>query len=247
MHAPTSARCSPLWPVFYTSEMAHSSTLKQARSILGDDVIGPDELRAALGAVDGIDAAASSVPFHTADLERARENGELLVLRGGHVKGEPLTLLWFIQRFPESFDAATLRKVGYQLRDEWGIELEPLAATDVCKPEWALVRKELLPDTCNLGYDEQDALIDQYSSQRGAPGDFRRRTGIEIAFDLILYYRARDQKLLSKSWDWSSTRTLDGGFLNIGRFNDAGMQVFSYSRAVRHGQLGVCPNRGPNR
>jgi hypothetical protein len=47
-------------------------------------------------------------------------------------------------------------------------------------------------------------------------------------------------------WDWSSSRTIDGGFLNLGRFNDAGMQVFSYSRAVRHGQLGVCPTRDPH-
>jgi hypothetical protein len=227
--------------------MAQSSTVKQARSILGDDIIGPDELRAALGAVEGIDGQASSVPFATADLERARENGELLVLRAGQVAGQPLTLLWFIQRFPEAFDQATLRKVGYQLRDEWGIELEPLAATEICKPQWALVGKEVLPDTRNLGYDEQDALIDQYSGQRGAPGGFRRRTGIEIAFDLIVYQRARAQRLLSNSWDWSSSRTLDGGFLNIGRFNDAGMQVFSYSRAVRHGQLGVCPNHDPDR
>ena len=157
-----------------------------------------------------------------------------------------MTLLWLIQRFPESFDQGTLRKVGYQLRDEWGIELEPLAATETCKLQWALVGKEILPDTRNLGYDEQDALIDQYSGQRGAPGRFRRRTVIEIAFDLILYQRARAKRLLSKSWDWSSSRTLDGGFLNIGRFNDAGMQVFSYSRAVRHGQLGVCPNHDPD-
>ena len=61
--------------------MAHSCSIKQARSILGDDFIGPDELRATLGAVDGIDTRASTVPFLAADLERARENSELLVLR----------------------------------------------------------------------------------------------------------------------------------------------------------------------
>jgi hypothetical protein len=109
-----------------------------------------------------------------------------------------------------------------------------------------LVRKDLLPDTCNLSYDEQDALIDEYGVARGAPGGCRRRRGVEIAFDLLVYQQARGTRLLGKTWDWSSSRTIDGGFLNIGRFNNAGMQVFSYSRAVRHGQLGVCPTRDPN-
>lgn len=239
------ARCSWLLAVFYTAAMAQSTTVKQARAILGDDVLGPEELRAAFGGVDGLEAD-TAVPFTQADLEQARDNGELLVLRAAAVAGAPLTLLWLIQRFPESFDHASLRKMGYQLRDDWGIELEPLAATDTCQPHWALVRKDLLPATRNLTYDEHDALIDAYGVARGAPGCFRRRSGIEIAFDLIVYQRARATRLLSKSWDWSSSRTIDGGFLNIGRFNDAGMQVFSYSRAVRHGQLGVCPTRAAN-
>ena len=225
--------------------MAQSTTVKQARAILGDDVLGPEELRAALGGVDDTEAGAA-VPFTPADLEQARGNGELLVLRAAAVAGAPLTLLRLIQRFPESFDQASLRKMGYQLRDEWGIELEPLAAIDTCRSHWALVRKDLLPDTRNLSYDEQDALIDGYGVAQGAPGCCRRRSGVEIAFDLIVYHRARGTRLLSKGWDWSSSRTIDGGFLNVGRFNDAGMQVFSYSRAVRHGQLGVCPTRDPN-
>lgn len=227
--------------------MAPSTTVKQARAILGDDVLAAEELRAALGAVDGLEGTAASVPFAEADLTSARDHGEMLVLRAPAVAGAPLTLQWLIQRFPDCFDQATLRKVGYQLRDEWGIELEPLAASDTCKAEWALVRKELLPDTLNLSFDELDLLLDQYAAQRGLPGRLRRRAGIEIAFDLVVYQRARGKHLLTNGWDWSSSRTIDGGFLNIGRFNDAGMQVFSYSRAVRHGQLGVCPNRDPDR
>jgi hypothetical protein len=225
--------------------MAQSTTVEQARAILGDDVIGPDELRAALGGVDDLDRTATRVPFSSAELERARNDGMFLILRAGRAAGAPVTLLWLIERFPESFDQNSLRKMGYQLRDEWGIELEPLAATDTCKEQWALVGKDLLPDTRNLTYDEHDAILDQYGAQRGAPGRVRRRSGIEIAFDVIVYHRVRGQRLLGKSWDWSSSRTTDGGFLNIGRFNEAGLQVFSYSRAVRHGQLGVCPNQDP--
>lgn len=227
--------------------MAQCTTLMQARTILGNNVIGLDELRAALGAVEGVDAQrGDTVPFSSADLERAREDDEILVLRAPHVGGEALTLLWLISRFPESFDQGPLRKMGYQLRDEWGIELEPLAATDTCRGQWALVRKDLIPETRNLSYDEHDAILDEYGARRGAAGKFRRRTAIEMAFDVIVYHRARGERLLRASWDWSSSRTMDGGFLNIGRFNDAGMQVFSYSRAVRHGQLGICPNRDAN-
>jgi hypothetical protein len=232
--------------VFYTTSMAHGTTLQQARAILGRDVVGLDELHAALGAVEGIDTdRAAAVPFSIVDLEQAKENDEMLVLRAARIGSEALTLQWLIRRFPDAFDQGPLRKVGYQLRDEWGIELEPLAATATCRPQWALARKDILAETRNLSYDEHVAHIDQYGVRRSAPGRSRRRTAIETVFDTIVYHRVRGERLLASSWDWSSSRTTDGGFLNIGRFNEAGLQIFSYSRAVRHGQLGVCPTLDP--
>jgi len=218
-------------------------TLASAREILGRDVLGPEEIGSAFGPVGDLGPTAATVPFAAEELRRAKSNGELLVLRVPMSRGEPLTLQWLIRRFPGAFNPAFLRKVGYQLKDEWGIELEPLAATETCRSSWALVRKAVVDETRNLDYVAQDKTLAKYAN--GRAGRLRRRTAIEAAFDLIAFQHVRGERLLANAWDWSQSRTEDGGYLNIGHFDEKGLQVFSYSQAVRHGQLGVCPNFDP--
>ena len=36
--------------------------------------------------------------------------------------------------------------------------------------------------------------------------------------------------------------TADGGLLNVGGYTDAGLDVLTYSKAVKHGALGICPS-----
>ena len=51
----------------------------------------------------------------------------------------------------------------------------------------------------------------------------------------------RRSRLLEAAWDWSSTPSADGGLLNVGGFTEAGLDVLAYSKAVKHGALGICP------
>ena len=53
--------------------------------------------------------------------------------------------------------------------------------------------------------------------------------------------RARGLKLLEHTWDWSDTPTADGGFVTAGELSPDGLRVLGYSRAVRFGTLGICP------
>jgi hypothetical protein len=218
-----------------------SLSLDVARSILGNDVLGPAEIATAFGFTP---EQRDSVPFTQSELEAARAAGEMLVLRVPGPAGAPLTIQQKIQRSPQAFDARFLRKMGYQLKDEWGIELEPLALSETCAAGWYLARKTPLEDSLNRSYEEQDAALQIYAKQFGAAAEnVRRRLGVEIVYDSLLYFASRQQRLLDKSWDWSATRTVDGGYLNVGGFGEQGLQVFSYSRAVRHGALGICPTR----
>jgi hypothetical protein len=222
--------------------MPDGVSLQTAREILAVDVLGPEEIRAAFGEAAAIDSSrAGVVPFSVDELRMARREGFMLVLRTARCGDDPITLLWLIRKFPDAFDEAFLRKTGYQLKDDWGIELEPLAAVDAPESGWALARKDVLEETCNVTYEEQDGEVRRYASKSGL-ASLRRRSAIEIAYDLIAYRCARRKRLLENAWDWSLSRTADGGYLNLGHFTDAGMQVFSYSMAVRHGRLGVCPN-----
>jgi len=219
-------------------------SLADARAVLGDDVLGPEEV----GDVFGMQQTAAplpTLPFSRDHLAAARAHGAMLVLRAprdGH--GVPLTILHMLQLLPQAFDQKLLHQMGYQLRDEWGIALEPLAATETCTTGWALVWKDVLRETCNLAYDEQDRVIANYTGVLGT-GDLRRRTAVEAVYDTLLYHAARKTRLLHRSWDWSSSTTLDGGHLNVGGFGEQGMEILSFSRAVRHGQLGVCPTWQP--
>jgi hypothetical protein len=209
--------------------------VSEAHAILGHDVLGADEAHA----VFGVRVEAPPLPFTAEELAAAKTAGEMLVLRLAKDATVPLTLQRMIQHLPQCFDERYLRKMGYQLRDDWGIELEPLADTDTCTFGWALVRKEILDETRNLAYDEQDEVVTRHRV------DVRRRTAVEAVYDTLLHFGARHARLLEKTWDWTKSRTVDGGYLNVGGFGPTGLQVLSFSRAVRHGALGVCPTREP--
>lgn len=226
--------------------MTATTDVQVAKGILADAMIGPDDLRAVFGPIDLVDQSRFvSVPFSVDELDQAKRAGDFLILRAPASDGRAITLLWLIERFPDDFDATALRQTGYLLRTEWGIALEPLAGTETCAPQWALVSREILEASRNQNRTEQVECLHRHAAQRQAEGRVRRRSAIEAAFDLIAVYRLRGERLLGHTWDWSSSRTIDGGYLNVGHFDEQGLQIFSFSEGIRHGELGVCPNVDP--
>jgi hypothetical protein len=217
-------------------------SLGDARGVLREDVLGPEELRMTFGLSD---SSVPPIPLSSEELLAAAQRGEILVLRSDHSPdGAPLTIMSMAERFPQAFDQKLLRQMGYQLKEEWGIALEPLAATETCAAGWAMIGKDILADSRNLTYDEQDVCVRRYAAGVAAPtAAIRRRTAVEAVFDTVVYFTARQRRLLAQSWDWSASRTVDGGYLNVGGFGPAGIQVLSFSRGIRHGALGVCPTR----
>ena len=105
------------------------------------------------------------------------------------------------------------------------------------EPGWVLVAKEPWRETLNLVYDRAEAALEQ----RAGSDPWRRRRAAEIAFDTLAYAAARGRHLLADRWDWSSTSSNDGGLVNVGAFGEKGLDVLSYSKAVKHGALGICP------
>jgi len=117
------------------SDAAVPLSTSQAREILGPDCLTLEEVCGALNlAADAVPAhlrqIGDSVHFSAAELETARADGEILIFRLANDAAGPLTIQRFIERSPELFDPKLLTKVGYALRDEWGITLEPLAKTE---------------------------------------------------------------------------------------------------------------------
>jgi len=218
--------------------------LDAAVRTLGNAVLGPREIAAALGfdplAVLNADeqAAVARLPFGPADLERARGEGEILVLRVPRDPEGPLTLLRLAARVEGALDPAVHKGAGYLLRPEWTIDDQAFAASETCTAGWWLVRRAPLDATLNRTYTEQDAALGA-----APPGRPRRRSAPEIAFDALCWQRVRGERLLAACWDWSRSATSDRGYAALGEFGPTGLRVTAYSRGVRFGTLGVCAQR----
>jgi hypothetical protein len=142
-------------------------------------------------------------------------------------------MLALAERLGGGIDPKAHKGVGYMLRDEWTIDTQPFATRDTCTAGWAFVRRTPVPATCNRAYRAQDDVL-------AGDGQLRRRTAVEIAFDTLAWHRARGERLLATTWDWSSSPSNDQGFAALGEFGDQGLGVIAYSRAVRFATLGVC-------
>src|SRR5262245_24183886 len=223
------------------------STLDDASRALGDAVLGAKEIAGALG-FDPLAtltaeerASVDRVPFTPAELAMARSRGEFLVLRVPRDPEGPSTMLRLAARIAGGLDPRVHKGVGYLLRDEWTVDDQLFATQETCAPGWYLVQRDPLPATLNRAYREQDAVLD--TLEPGRPGVPRRRSAVEIAWDTLLWQRARDERLLARAWDWSRSESADGGLAALGEFGPQGLGVIAYSRAVRFGTLGVCPQR----
>lgn len=201
-----------------------------ARRLFGADLIDSEALRALLG---GDVAGVPAIPFARDVAITARESGCLLVYRPATLlDGTPITLAALATLTRGRSDG----RAGFAGDEPWFVD-DATVNADAVEAGWALVAKEPWRETVNQNYGRgQDAL----RSRAGAL-PWRRRRAPEIAFDVLAYAAARGTRLLEDRWDWSSTQSHDGGLVNVGRFGDAGLDVLSYSKAVKHGALGICP------
>lgn len=208
------------------------STLNRdaAQRLFGDDLLDHGALRALLG--DGVPDV-PPIPFDTKTAEAARETGCLLVYRTAALPdGRPLTLAHLAAHVADRGDGM----VAFAGEDPWFVDDEVVNG-ETPEEGWALVAKAPWPETVGRTFAVGEAAL----ARRAAAEPWRRRRAVEIALDTLTYAAARGVRLLADRWDWSATRTRDGGLVNVGGFTEAGLEVLSYSRAVKHGALGICP------
>jgi hypothetical protein len=222
-----------------------ATSIAEARALFGASFLGPDDVARLLSvtpaSLTSDPRTLETVPFSKTELDAGHARGDLLIFRTAVDGGGSLTLMRMLERFPETVQPQLLKGVGYQLKDEWTVPQEPFAASATCRPGWRLVHRKPVPATCNLNYEQQSAALDRYATSLGAQGKLARRSAIEAIYDTILLMRAHGTHVLEHTWDWSDTPTQDGGYVTVGEFGSDGLRIVGYSRAVRFGTLGVCP------
>ncbi len=224
--------------------------ITEAAEIMGEDFYGPAEIRVAFG-VELAEDEIPPQPFTRAELEHYRQEGFFLVLRTDHdAEGNPLT----IQRLKELYQVDPKdpnQRIFYQ--QDWYEKPEnadPFFTSQTPQTQWALVKKEILPDSTSKQYQAQEQFFQTYAQQQ-APHleqghQIQRREAVDQAYDLILAYLSRGQRLLPDRYDWSKTQLKQGAyagpFAALGYFDAKGFDVDADFPSVSDDDLGVCPS-----
>ena len=137
-------------------------SIERAKEILGKDVLGPDEAAKLLNttAPELFKGKIPPIPFKTKDIEKAKERGEMLVLRVKEdSEGNPLTM----SRIEEMLQARfTKEGKGKILFDTNWYKNEDFFIKDTPNLEWKLVSKDILPGSTNKNYIEQTKLLREH-------------------------------------------------------------------------------------
>lgn len=211
--------------------------LKEAREILGEDVMGPEEIEKAFGFKP---KEVPPLPYSREDLEKAKEIGEMLVLRTDKDgEGRPLTMQR-ISSIVVSKGPATFPRLSGTYRDQAYFN------QSTPQSEWKLVSKDILPGSTNLNYLDQTRLLRDHLKDAGllTPEDeaecsdahldeisrlFKnhettgqawrkleslavnykhRRAPVEVLYDLQVRYGTGGERLLSNRYDWTNANEM---------------------------------------
>lgn len=235
--------------------------VERAREILGPNFLGVEAIREmenrlkAVGA--NVEFTLDNIPpfsYTEQDLQIAKQNGELLVLRAGQGKKAngsnfALNIINFRDLFKKDPNGV-LDTPFYSFRNDandW-YKNEDFAKKAVeIQLNWALVKKDPLEDSTSKTWNQQEDVLRAYGEelkQNGASNvDIRRRTAMEVAWDTMLYYTNTRQHLLKQAYDWTSSRTSDGGLVRVGGFGSGGLGVGRWNPEDSYSSIGVCPSR----
>ena len=179
-----------------------SEDIERAREVLGPDVLGPEAVEKTFG----IELDPDEVPelsLSKEELERAKELGQMLVLRVNQASdGEPLTMQKIQELLQDQFDQEGKGKVLYNT--DWYKD-ERFFTTETARAAWALVNKDLIADSTSKNYFEQTELLVQYLRDQVFKGQQIPREYQE-AIEEFEKQRKDLKKLTEKDWQKAAER-----------------------------------------
>lgn len=173
-------------------------------------------------------------------LEQLEEEGFMVVFRPsklmleGKKKGEKVEVPITIENLRKKYG-----KLFYE--QEW-YDDEDFAKKEKVEFSWSVVKKEILEESRNKDWDEQEKVLKDWAKEHKVDSKFvKRRTPPEVAYDVLVYHDARKERILEEDFDWTSVQSSGGLFVYVGVFQPAGLLV--HDREDRLYVLGVCPSR----
>jgi len=134
--------------------------IEKAQEIMGEDFMGPEQVANALN-LDPTTIEVPPIPFSQAELEKAKQLGQFLILRiDKDSEGNPLTMQRIANLAQTQFEA---QDKGRVLRDDitW-FQNDSFFTADSLALKWALVSKEVVPGSTRKNYYEQTKTLVAY-------------------------------------------------------------------------------------
>ncbi len=141
-----------------SKETIQGIELQEAREIFGEDLLGPEEIEKTWGVwLEDV----PEIPFSREELERAKEMGQMLVLRIDKTEdGKPMSMKAMNAILAKRWEK---KKIGGVLNtaEEWRDKVTGSKVFSEVAPRagWVLVSKELLPESTSKNYIEQTEVI----------------------------------------------------------------------------------------
>lgn len=234
--------------------------VERAKEILGKDFLGLEAVRKMEAALKGVGANVEfrldrlpDFPYSEQDLQLAKQNGEMVVLRASHAnidgRTAPLSLISFRELFKKD-PVGGIPALFYSFRsdaNDW--YLQENFATNSLEMElgWAIVKKEFLNGSTSKNWQQQEEVMKKYGEDLRAKGgtntQVRRRTAKEAVWDTMLYYSNTKEQLLETKYDWTSSRASGDRLVGVGGFDSGGLYVGRWDPANQNPDIGVCPSR----
>lgn len=208
-------------------------TIEEAREILGkENVHGFKDFQEAL-AIKLVWQGEYPIPFTREYLLKAKEQDEILIFCLDSIDGEPLTMGLLNELVQERYDEKDLGKFLY---DTSWYKTEDFYCKDTMEFGWKLISKELVPNSKNKTYPEQDEIIKKY------PG-YKRATALEVMYLTAVHKITTGKRLFEDEYTWTSSVASGGRLVSVGGANRDAVDVGWNSHGFSGSYLGVCLSR----
>lgn len=119
---------------------------------------------------------------------------------------------------------------------------QPFINNETPKLEWAVVAVSPGKESFNRDFMHQNQFLRHLASSTKAPSHFlRRRTLVEVIYDLIVGHLALGDHWLHHTLDWTSSGPSTSEFICVSQ-PEEGIRLRHLPRTQSHPALGVCPN-----
>lgn len=138
---------------------AMETSYEQAQEIMGESFYGNEEIKNTFG-FELVAEKIPAIPYSPETLEKARENGEMLMLRvESDDKGSPMTMEKMNEMIQAFLEEDSEEKQERLLYDTDWYENEDFFKNAPLRTEWRLVGKEFIPDSTSKNYVEQTKIL----------------------------------------------------------------------------------------